>query len=150
MPAGLDPVEAASLRCAGLTTFNALRHSGARPGDVVAVLGLAGLGHLAVQHASRMGFHTIGIARGRDKRLEQRVAVGVRYLKPIPSYRRFRVAPTSIKQKVLEAVQQLPPDATVEDAMERLYFLAKVERGVAQADAGETLSHEAARKRLLK
>jgi len=60
------------------------------------------------------------------------------------------VAPTSIKQKVLEAVQQLPPDATVEDAMERLYFLAKVERGVAQADAGETLPHEAARKRLLK
>jgi len=149
MLAGLDLVEAASLRCAGLTTFDALRHSGARPGDV-AVLGLAGLGHLAVQHASRMGFHTIGIARGRDKRLEQRVAVGVRYLQPIPSYRRFRVAPTSIKQKVLEAVQQLPPDATVEDAMERLYFLAKVERGVAQADAGETLSHEAARKRLLK
>ena len=149
MLAGLDLVEAASLRCAGLTTFDALRHSGARPGDV-AVLGLAGLGHLAVQHASRMDFHTIGIARGRDKRLEQRVAVGVRYLQPIPSYRRFRVAPTSIKQKVLEAVQQLPPDATVEDAMERLYFLAKVERGVAQADAGETLSHEAARKRLLK
>lgn len=66
------------------------------------------------------------------------------------SHRRFRVAPTSIKQKVLEAVQQLPPDATVEDAMERLYFLAKVERGVTQADAGETLPHEAARKRLLK
>jgi predicted transcriptional regulator len=60
------------------------------------------------------------------------------------------VAPISIKQKVLEAVQQLPPDATVEDAMERLYFLAKVERGVAQADAGETLPHEAARTRLLK
>jgi predicted transcriptional regulator len=56
----------------------------------------------------------------------------------------------SIKQKVLDAVQQLPPDATVEDAIERLYFLAKVERGVAQADAGETLPHEAARKRLLK
>jgi predicted transcriptional regulator len=60
------------------------------------------------------------------------------------------VAPISIKQKVLEAVQQLPPDATVEDAIARLYFLAKVERGVAQADAGETLPHEAARRRLLK
>lgn len=56
----------------------------------------------------------------------------------------------SIKQKVLEAVQRLPPDATVEDAIERLYFLANVERAVAQADAGETLPHEAARKRLLK
>ena len=67
MPAGLDPIEAAPLMCAGLTTFNALRHSGARPGDVVAVLGLGGLGHLAVQYAARMGFHTIGIARGKDK-----------------------------------------------------------------------------------
>lgn len=54
----------------------------------------------------------------------------------------------SIRQKVLEAVQRLPPDVTVEDAIERLYFLAKVERGVAQADSGETLRHEAVRKRL--
>jgi predicted transcriptional regulator len=60
------------------------------------------------------------------------------------------VVAITIKQKVLEAVQQLPPDATVEDAIERLYFLARVERGIAQADAGETLTHEAARKRLLK
>ena len=67
MPAELSPVEAAPLMCAGLTTFNALRNSGARPGDVVAVLGLGGLGHLAVQYAARMGFHTVGIARGRDK-----------------------------------------------------------------------------------
>jgi predicted transcriptional regulator len=60
------------------------------------------------------------------------------------------VVSITTKQKVLEAVQQLPSDATVEDAIERLYFLAKVERGIAQADAGETLTHEAARKRLLK
>jgi len=60
------------------------------------------------------------------------------------------VASVSIKQKVLEAVQQLPPDATIEDTMEHLYFLAKLERGVAQADAGETLPHEVARKLLLK
>ena len=53
--------------CAGLTTFNALRNSGARPGDVVAVLGLGGLGHLGVQYAAKMGFHTVGIARGKDK-----------------------------------------------------------------------------------
>src|SRR5207302_4069896 len=67
MPASLPPVEAAPLMCAGLTTFNALRNSGARPGDTVAVLGLGGLGHLGVQYAAKMGFHTVGIARGRDK-----------------------------------------------------------------------------------
>lgn len=67
MPPDLPPTEAAPLMCAGLTTFNALRNSGARPGDVVAVLGLGGLGHLAVQYAAKMGFHTVGIARGQDK-----------------------------------------------------------------------------------
>jgi D-arabinose 1-dehydrogenase-like Zn-dependent alcohol dehydrogenase len=65
--ADLAAVDAAPLLCAGLTTFNALRNSGARPGDVVAVLGLGGLGHLAVQYAAKMGFHTVGIARGKDK-----------------------------------------------------------------------------------
>lgn len=67
MPAELPPIEAAPLMCAGLTTFNALRNSGARPGDLVAVLGLGGLGHLGVQYAARMGFHTVAIARGPDK-----------------------------------------------------------------------------------
>jgi D-arabinose 1-dehydrogenase-like Zn-dependent alcohol dehydrogenase len=67
MPAELPPSAAAPLMCAGLTTFNALRNSGARPGDVVAVLGLGGLGHLGVQYAAKMGFHTVGIARGKDK-----------------------------------------------------------------------------------
>src|SRR5438045_7914935 len=67
MPAELPPVDAAPLMCAGLTTFNALRNSGARPGDVVAVLGLGGLGHLGVQFATKMGFYTVGIARGKDK-----------------------------------------------------------------------------------
>jgi D-arabinose 1-dehydrogenase-like Zn-dependent alcohol dehydrogenase len=67
LPAGLPPVEAAPLMCAGLTTFNALRHSGAWPGDLVAVLGLGGLVHLAAQHAAKVGFRTVGIARGRDK-----------------------------------------------------------------------------------
>jgi D-arabinose 1-dehydrogenase-like Zn-dependent alcohol dehydrogenase len=67
MLAELPAVEAAPLMCAGLTTFNALRNAGARPGDIVAVLGLGGLGHLAVQYAAKMGFHTVGIARGRDK-----------------------------------------------------------------------------------
>src|SRR5205807_1080979 len=67
MPAELPPDEAAPLMCAGLTTFNALRNSGAQPGDVVAGLGLGGLGHLGVQYAAKMGFHTVGIARGPDK-----------------------------------------------------------------------------------
>jgi D-arabinose 1-dehydrogenase-like Zn-dependent alcohol dehydrogenase len=67
MPPELPAVEAAPLVCAGVTTFNALRNSGARPGDVVAVLGLGGLGHLGVQYAAKMGFHTVGIARGKDK-----------------------------------------------------------------------------------
>jgi D-arabinose 1-dehydrogenase-like Zn-dependent alcohol dehydrogenase len=67
MPADLAPTEAAPLLCAGLTTFNALRNSAARPGDVVAVLGIGGLGHLGVQYAAKMGFHTVAIARGKDK-----------------------------------------------------------------------------------
>ena len=67
MPDDLPFADAAPLMCAGVTTFNALRNSGARPGDVVAVLGLGGLGHLGVQYASKMGYHTVGIARGKDK-----------------------------------------------------------------------------------
>jgi len=67
MPADLPPADAAPLMCAGVTTFNALRNSGARAGEVVAVLGLGGLGHLGVQYAAKMGFHTVGIARGKDK-----------------------------------------------------------------------------------
>jgi len=67
MPAELRPVEAAPLMCARVTTFNALRNSGARPGGLVAVLGLGGLGHLGVQYAAEMGFHTVAIARGKDK-----------------------------------------------------------------------------------
>src|SRR5437879_1641471 len=67
VPEDLSAVEAAPLMCAGLTTFNALRNSAARPGDVVAVLGLGGLGHLGVQYAAKMAFHTVGIGRGKDK-----------------------------------------------------------------------------------
>jgi predicted transcriptional regulator len=53
----------------------------------------------------------------------------------------------SIKERVLEAVRQLPPDATVEDAMERLYFLAKIERGIADADASRVVSHDEVKRR---
>ncbi len=67
IPEGLSAVDAAPLMCAGITTFNALRNSGARPGDTVAVLGVGGLGHVGVQFAAKMGFRTVAIARGKDK-----------------------------------------------------------------------------------
>jgi D-arabinose 1-dehydrogenase-like Zn-dependent alcohol dehydrogenase len=67
MPADLADVDAAPLLCAGITTFNALRNSGARAGETVAILGVGGLGHLGVQFANRMGFRTVAIARGEDK-----------------------------------------------------------------------------------
>ena len=68
IPDDLDAVEAAPLLCAGITTFNALRHSGARGGDLVAVLGVGGLGHLGIQFAARLGFETVAIARGEDRK----------------------------------------------------------------------------------
>src|ERR1700751_3296459 len=67
VPDELSAVDGAPLMCAGVTTFNALRNSGATGGDVVAVLGIGGLGHLGVQFAARMGFNTVAIARGKDK-----------------------------------------------------------------------------------
>ncbi len=67
IPEDLKSVEAAPLLCAGITTFNSLRHSGAQAGDLVAVLGLGGLGHLGVQFAAKMGYNTVAIARGADK-----------------------------------------------------------------------------------
>jgi len=67
IPDTLTAVDAAPLLCAGITTFNALRHSGAVPGDLVAVLGIGGLGHLGVQFAAKSGYHTVAIARGAGK-----------------------------------------------------------------------------------
>lgn len=67
IPDALSPVEAAPILCAGITTFNSLRHSGAVAGDLVAVQGLGGLGHLGIQFASKMGFRTVAIGRGKDK-----------------------------------------------------------------------------------
>jgi len=67
IPDGLSAVEAAPLMCAGVTTYNSLRNSGARPGDLVAILGIGGLGHLGIQFAAKMGFRTVAIARGMDR-----------------------------------------------------------------------------------
>jgi D-arabinose 1-dehydrogenase-like Zn-dependent alcohol dehydrogenase len=67
VPDELKYADAAPLLCAGVTTFNALRNSGARTGDTVAILGIGGLGHLAVQYAAKAGYRTVAIARGQDK-----------------------------------------------------------------------------------
>jgi alcohol dehydrogenase, propanol-preferring len=67
MPGELEATSAAPLLCAGITTFNALRNSGARAGDTVAVQGIGGLGHLAIQYAARMGFRTVAVSHGSDK-----------------------------------------------------------------------------------
>jgi D-arabinose 1-dehydrogenase-like Zn-dependent alcohol dehydrogenase len=80
VPEELSPVDAAPLMCAGVTTFNPLRNSGARAGDVVAVLGIGGLGHLGVQFAAKMGFKTVAIARGRDKEAFARKLGAAHYL----------------------------------------------------------------------
>ena len=80
VPEGLATADAAPLMCAGVTTFNALRSSGARPGDLVAVLGVGGLGHLGVQYAARMGFRTVAIARGKDKEPLARQLGAIHYI----------------------------------------------------------------------
>jgi len=67
IPDELSAEDAAPLLCAGVTTFNALRHSGARGGDPVAILGVGGLGHLGVQFAAKLGLETVAIARGAEK-----------------------------------------------------------------------------------
>jgi D-arabinose 1-dehydrogenase-like Zn-dependent alcohol dehydrogenase len=67
IPDELSATEAAPMMCAGVTTYNALRNSGAREGDAVAIFGVGGLGHLGIQFASKMGFKTIAIGRGKDK-----------------------------------------------------------------------------------
>jgi D-arabinose 1-dehydrogenase-like Zn-dependent alcohol dehydrogenase len=80
VPEELSPEESAPLMCAGVTTFNCLRNSGARPGDVVAVIGLGGLGHLGVQFAAKSGFNTVAIGRGQDKAALARTLGAAHYI----------------------------------------------------------------------
>lgn len=80
LPAELSATDAGPLMCAGVTTFNALRRSGARPGDVTAVLGVGGLGHLALQYAAKMGLRTIALDRGKDKESLARKLGAERYV----------------------------------------------------------------------
>src|SRR5437762_9794525 len=85
VPAELPAPDTAPLMCAGVTTFNALRNSGRRPGDLVAALGLGGLGHLGVQSAARMGFRTAASARGRDKERPARQPAAGPYIASRPA-----------------------------------------------------------------
>jgi D-arabinose 1-dehydrogenase-like Zn-dependent alcohol dehydrogenase len=78
IPQQLSAVETAPLMCAGITTYNALRNSGARVGDVVAIFGMGGLGHLGIQFAAKMGFNTVAIGRARDKEEELVKNLGAR------------------------------------------------------------------------
>ena len=78
IPEQLSAIEAAPLMCAGITTYNALRNSGARAGDVVAILGMGGLGHLGIQFAAKMGFNTVAIGRAKDKEEELMKNLGAR------------------------------------------------------------------------
>jgi D-arabinose 1-dehydrogenase-like Zn-dependent alcohol dehydrogenase len=80
IPDELSAVESGPMMCAGITTFNSLRHSPARPGDLVAVLGIGGLGHLAIQFAAKMGFKTVAIARGTNKEPLARQLGAVHYI----------------------------------------------------------------------
>jgi D-arabinose 1-dehydrogenase-like Zn-dependent alcohol dehydrogenase len=66
--------------CAGVTTFNALRNSGASIGDLVAIIGIGGLGHLAIQFAAKMGFRTIAVARGKDNEEMARKLGAIHYV----------------------------------------------------------------------
>jgi D-arabinose 1-dehydrogenase-like Zn-dependent alcohol dehydrogenase len=80
IPKQLSYTEAAPMMCAGITTYNALQNSGAHVGDVVAILGIGGLGHLGIQFASKMGFRTIAIGRGKDKEEMARRLGAIHYI----------------------------------------------------------------------
>jgi alcohol dehydrogenase len=80
VPAELDPVGSAPLLCAGITTFNALRHCGAGAGELVAIHGVGGLGHLGIQYAARLGFRVAAVNRGRDKEELARSLVAHEYI----------------------------------------------------------------------
>src|SRR5271154_687431 len=80
IPDGLDFADAGPLMCAGITTFNALRHAGALPGDLVAVQGIGGLGHLGVQWAAKFGYHTVAIGRGPENSALAKKLGAVQYI----------------------------------------------------------------------
>jgi D-arabinose 1-dehydrogenase-like Zn-dependent alcohol dehydrogenase len=88
MPDGMDPVDAGPLLCAGITTFNALRHSGAVPGDLVAVQGIGGLGHLGIQFAAKFGYRVVGMGRGPENATLAKKSGAAAYIDTKPQMRR--------------------------------------------------------------
>ena len=80
MPEALDAAEAGPLLCAGITTFNALRNSGAGPGDLVAVQGIGGLGHLGIQFGAKFGYRVVGIGRGPENEVLAKKLGAAKYI----------------------------------------------------------------------
>src|SRR5437762_9807495 len=88
IPDTLSDAEAAPLLCAGITTYNALRHSGALPGDVVAVQGIGGLGHLGIQFANKLGYKVVAVGRGAEhealtRKLGASVYIDIKVTNPV-------------------------------------------------------------------
>jgi len=111
IPSELTFAEAAPLMCAGVTTFNPLRRSGAGPGDLVAILGIGGLGHLGVAFAAKMGFRTVAIARGQDKEDLAR-SLGAQY------YIDSRAGDVAAELQKLGGARVILSTVTASDAME--------------------------------
>ena len=106
IPEGLSFEDAAPLMCGGITAFNALRHAHAGPGDTIAVQGVGGVGHLAIQFADKMGFRTVAINRGRDKEKLARQVGADEYIDeatratPARPCRRSAVRPSSLRRSL--------------------------------------------------
>jgi D-arabinose 1-dehydrogenase-like Zn-dependent alcohol dehydrogenase len=120
IPDQLSYTEAAPLMCAGVTTYNSLRNSGARVGDVVAILGIGGLGHLGIQFAAKMGFKTIAIARGKDKEEMARKLGAIHYI-------------DSQSQNVVEELVKYDNDGSSEAGRGAKVILATVPSGKAMS-----------------
>lgn len=123
MPESLNPAEAAPLLCAGITTYNALRHSGARPGECVAVLGIGGLGHLGIQFASKFGYKVVAISRGSDNAvlarklgasvyIDSTVERAAEALQKLGGARVILATPPNSKS-ISEVIEGLGPDGTL-------------------------------------
>ncbi len=119
IPDKLSAVEAAPLLCAGITTFNALRHSGASDGDLVAVLGVGGLGHLGIQFASKMGFKTVAISASRDKEELARRLGAVEYIDSAASNPAEQLRKMGGAQVILSTAPNSKAVAAVYDGLAR-------------------------------
>jgi D-arabinose 1-dehydrogenase-like Zn-dependent alcohol dehydrogenase len=123
IPDGLDPAEAAPLLCAGVTTFNSLRHSGALPGDLVAVQGIGGLGHLGVQFANKFGYKVAAIGRRPEnaalaKKLGAHVYIDSAATKPAEALQdlggaKVILATAPSSQAMTEVIDGLAPNGTL-------------------------------------